>query len=129
VAVDSLGLIWALFVTGADVQDRVGGVPLVRALRGVVKYIQMVWVDSHFDTAIRYAWIQWGWPGEVVRRLRNQVGFAVLPKRWIVERTFGWLNRYRRLAKDYERTIESSEAFVKIAMIRLMLRRLRPESS
>jgi transposase len=126
VAVDSLGLMWALIVTAADVQDRVGGVPLIRALQGVVKYIRMVWVDSHFDTAIRYAWIQWGWPGEVVRRLRNQVGFAVLPKRWIVERTFGWLNRYRRLAKDYERTIESSEAFVKIAMIRLMLRRLRP---
>jgi transposase len=126
VAVDSLGLVWALFVTAADVQDRAGGVPLIRALREVVKYIQMVWVDSHFDTAIRYAWVQWGWPGEVVRRIRNRVGFAVLPKRWIVERTFGWLNRYRRLAKDYERTIASSEAFVKIAMIRLMLRRLRP---
>jgi putative transposase len=117
---------WALVVTTADVHDRVGGVPLIRALRGVVKYIQMVWVDSHFDTAIRYAWIHWGWPGEVVRRLRGQVGFAILPKRWIVERTFGWWNRYRRLSKDYERTIESSEAFVKIAMIRIMVRRLRP---
>ncbi len=61
----------------------------------------------------------------VVRKLREQLGFVVLPKRWIVERTFGWLNRSRRLSKDYEKTIASSEGFIKIAMIRLMIRRLR----
>jgi putative transposase len=57
--------------------------------------------------------------------LAGQVGFVVQPKRWIVERTFGWLNRCRRLSKDYERTTASSEAFIKVAMIHLMIRRLR----
>jgi len=61
----------------------------------------------------------------VVRALVGQVGFVVQPKRWIVERTFGWFNRSRRLAKDYERTTASSEAFIKVARIHLMVRRLR----
>ena len=56
---------------------------------------------------------------------KGQKGFAVQPKRWIVERTFGWLNRSRRLSKDYERTVDSSQAFVEVAMIHLMLRRLK----
>ena len=63
----------------------------------------------------------------VVRKLVGQVGFVVQPKRWIVERTFGWWNRSRRLSKDYERTTASSEAFIKIAMIHLMARRLRSQ--
>jgi putative transposase len=112
-------------VTAADVQDRWGGPLLVELLHESVKFIRMIWGDSHFDTAIRHAWIRWGWWGEVVRLLRQQVGFVVRPKRWIVERTFGWWNRYRRLSKDYERTIESSVGFIHIAMIRLMIRRIR----
>jgi putative transposase len=109
----------------AHVQDRDGGVALVKRLHDAVRHIRMLWVDSHFDWAIDYAWRRWGWLGEVVRRIRKQKGFVVLPKRWIVERTFGWLNRSRRLSKDYERTIASSEGFIKLAMIRLMIRRLR----
>jgi putative transposase len=123
--VDTLGLVWALLVLPADVQDRAGGVVLVDKLRGVVKRIQMLWGDAHFDRALEHAWILWGWMGEVVRKLARQKGFVVQPKRWIVERTFGWLNRSRRLSKDYERTTESSEAFIKVAMIHLMIRRLR----
>jgi putative transposase len=61
---------------------------------------------------------------EIVKRTDTSNGFQVLPRRWVVERTFGWLNRYRRLAKDYERLPESSEAMVHVAMIRLMLARL-----
>ncbi len=61
----------------------------------------------------------------VVRKLVGQKGFVVQPKRWIVERTLGWLNRFRRLSKDYERTTQSSEAFIKVAMIHVMVRRLR----
>jgi putative transposase len=70
--------------------------------------------------------VRWGWVGVVVKKLVGQVGAVAQPKRWIVERTSGWLNRSRRLSKDYERTPESSEAFIKVAMIHLMLRRLRP---
>jgi len=109
----------------ADVQDRAGGVVLVHKLRSAVKRIQMLWGDAHFDRALEYAWILWGWLGEVVRKLAGQRSFVVQPKRWIVERTFGWLHRSRRLSKDYERTTESSAASIKIAMIHLMVRRLR----
>ena len=125
VAVDTLGLVWALLVLPASVQDRVGGIALVEQLRLAVKRIQMLWGDTHFDTALSHAWVRWGWLGVVVKKLVGQVGFVVQPKRWIVERTFGWLNRSRRLSKDYERTTASSEAFIKVAMIHLMVRRLR----
>jgi putative transposase len=67
---------------------------------------------------------QGGWQLEVVKRDRKVRGFEVLPKRWIVERTFGWLRRDRRLGKDYERKVQTSETLIEVAMIRLMLRRL-----
>ena len=124
-AVDTLGLLWALMVVRADTQDRAGGPGLMDRLRAAVKRLKVVWGDSHFDTALTHGWIHWGWVGVVVKKLAGQVGFVVQPKRWIVERTFGWLNRWRRLSKDYERTPASSEAFIKVAMIHLMLRRLR----
>ena len=124
-AVDTLGLIWALMVVPASTQDRVGGIALVEKLRAAVKRIKVLWGDAHFDTALAEAWCRWGWVGVVVKKLVGQVGFVAQPKRWIVERTFGWLNRYRRLSKDYERTTGSSEAFIKVAMIHLMARRLR----
>ena len=114
-----------MLVVPASVQDRVGGIALVERLRAAVKRIKMLWGDAHFDTALKHAWCRWAWLGVVVRKLVGQVGFVVQPKRWIVERTFGWLNRSRRLSKDYERTTESSAAFIKVAMIHLMARRLR----
>lgn len=125
IAVDTLGMIWALVVLPAAVQDRVGGITLVDRLRDAVKYIQKLWSDSHFDWALNHAWVRWGWAGTVVRRVKMAAGFEVLPKRWIVERTFAWLGRNRRLAKDHERTIESSEGFIRLSMIRLMLKRIR----
>ena len=125
VAVDTLGLIWALMVVPADTQDRVGGPPLMDRLRAAVKRLKVVWGDSHFDTALTHGWCRWGWVGIVVRKLVRQTGFVVQPKRWIVERTFGWLGRSRRLSKEYERTTASSEAFIKVAMIHLMIRRLQ----
>ena len=66
------------------------------------------------------------WTLEIVKRSEDAVGFAVLPKRWIVERTFAWLGKYRRLSKDYETLTESSESMIHIAMINLMLHRLKP---
>ncbi len=109
----------------ASTQDRAGGIPLVEKLRAAAKRIRVLWGDSHFDTALTHAWCRWGWVGVVVRKLVGQKGFVVQPKRWIVERTLGWLNRFRRLSKDYERTTQSSEAFIKVAMIHVMVRRLR----
>jgi transposase len=125
VAVDTLRLLWALLVVPASTHDRVGGIRLVEKLRATVKRIKILWGDTHLDTALHYAWVQWAWLGVVVKKLVGQVGFVVQPKRWLVERTFGWLNRSRRLSKDYERTLESSAAFVKVALIHLMVRRLR----
>lgn len=124
-AVDTLGLLWALMAVPASTQDRHGGPDLMDRLRAAVKRLKVVWGDTHFDTALRHAWVRWGWVGVVVAKLAGQRGFVVQPKRWIVERTFGWLARSRRLAREYERTAESSEAFVKVAMIHLMVRRLR----
>lgn len=109
----------------ASTQDRDGGVPLVEKRRAAVKRIEVVWGDVAFEAALTLARVRWGWLGVVVKKLVGQKGFVVQPKRWIVERTFGWLNRCRRLAKDYERTTTSSEAFIKVAMIHLMVRRLR----
>ena len=114
-----------MMVVPADVQDRAGGVPLMDRLHSAVRRLRGVWGDSHFDTALAHGWVRWAWVGVVVRKLAGQVGFVVQPKRWIVERTFGWLGRSRRLSKEYERTVESSEAFIKVAMIHLMVKRLR----
>ena len=112
-------------VVAADTQDRAGGPLRMDRRRVAVERLKVVWGDSHFDTALAHGWVQRGWVGIVVRKLAGQVGFVVQPKRWVVERTFGWLGRSRRLSKEYERTVESSEAFVKVAMIHLMVRRLR----
>jgi putative transposase len=126
VAVDTLGLVWGLLVLPASASDREGGMRLLESVREAVKYLQVLWADSAFQGALEWAWVRWGWVGQVIRRMAGQAGFVVQPKRWIVERTFGWLNRSRRLSKEYERTAESSEAFIRVAMIHLMLKRLRP---
>ena len=68
-----------------------------------------------------------GWRLEIVKRTDDMKGFVVLPRRWIVERTFGWFGRYRRLAKDYEEQTRNSETMIRLAMINLMLHRLEPE--
>ncbi|HTU94086.1 MAG TPA: transposase [Gemmataceae bacterium] len=90
-----------------------------------VKRLKKIWGDAHFDTALSDAWVRWGWLRVVVKKLVGQVGCVVQRKRWIVERTFDWLNCSRRLSKDYERTTASNGAFIKVAMIHIMIRRLR----
>jgi len=122
--VDTLGLIWALVITPASVQDAEGAKAALTEFRRQVKFPKLIWVDAAYRAVVSWAWVCWVWPLEVVGRVKDQKGFAVQPKRWIVERTFGWLNRSRRLSKDYEQTIESSKAFVQVAMIHLMVRRL-----
>ena len=123
--VDTLGLIWALVITPASVQDAEGAQAALTAVRREVKVPKVIWADAAYRAVVSWAWVMWVWTLEIVCGPKGQTGFMVQPKRWIVERTFGWLNRSRRLSKDYERTIASSEAFVKVAMIHLMVRRLR----
>lgn len=131
--VDTLGLVLMVVVTAASVQDAAGAQEVLQALFERIKHskysrwcrLKLIWADGGYRGQL----IQWvktslGWTLEIVKKLEGQVGFQVLPKRWIIERTFGWLTRNRRLARDYERLPETSEAFIYVAMIRLMTKRL-----
>ena len=122
--VDTLGLVWGLTVTPASVQDWDGAKEVIlRACRSAPRLVR-VYADAAYKAAEFWAyWFCWV-VLYLVRKEPGQRGFVVQPMRWVVERTFGWLNRYRRLAKDHERTTESSAAFVYVAMIHVMVRRL-----
>ena len=125
VLVDTLGLILAIVVTPASVQDRDGAKQLLQQLSGPTKKLRLIWVDG----AYRGQLLDWvlahcRFRLQVILRSDQQKGFVVLPRRWVVERTFSWLNHHRRLSKDYEVLPPSSEAMIHIAMIRIMVRRL-----
>ena len=124
--VDTLGLPLSIYVTPADVQDRVGARLLLAGLGPLVPRLKKIWADGAYSGKELAKWCeeQGGWELEVVERDKEAKGFEVLPKRWIVERTFGWLRRDRRLAKDYERKVQTSETLIEVAIIRLILRRL-----
>lgn len=126
--VDTLGLVVKTIVTAGNVQDRDGAKRLLKELAGqadTIKRLKLIWVDGSYRGAL-IDWVaeHFGWKLEVVEKPKDRVGFQILPKRWIVERTFAWFVRQRRLARDYERLPETSESFIYAAMIRLMLRRL-----
>ncbi len=123
--VDTLGLLLAVVVHSAAIQDRDGAKLLFFKAAVLFPTVSLVWADGGY-TGQLIEWLQqWcGWVLEIVTKIEHQVGFQVLPKRWIVERTFAWLGHSRRLSKDYEELTENSEAMIQIAMIRLMLRRL-----
>ena len=113
-------------IVPANVQDRDGCLAVLREVRRLFPFLERVIGDGAFQgvetaAAVRRAA---GAPLEIVKRSDAAKGFELLPKRWIVERTFGWLNRCRRLAKDFENLARSHLAFVQLAMIRLMLRRI-----
>ena len=126
--VDTLGLVLAVVVHSAALQDRAGARLVFAALaRGGVARLRLIWADGGYaGKLVDWGGETWQWVLEIVKRADDATGFQVLPKRWIVERTFGWLSRYRRLSKDYEYLTESAEAMVYIAMIHLMLKRLAP---
>jgi len=111
----------------ASVQDRDGAIPLLRAARRLFPFVEVLFADGAYQgEATTKAVARTGrWRLEIVRR-GDSTGFMPLPKRWIVERTFAWLGKCRRLSKDYEHLVESSEAMIRLAMIGLMARRLRP---
>src|SRR5437867_10533521 len=128
VAVDCLGLILAILITPAAVQDRDAAKSLVKFMVTMNGRLQIIWADGGYLGAL-VQWVKQLRPFgklklEIVRRSDRTKGFKVLPKRWIVERTFGWLSKSRRLCRDYEVRLDHSEAMIRICMIRLMLRRL-----
>ncbi len=124
---DTVGLILAVVVHAANIQDRDGAKMVFARLRGHFPRLRLIWADGGYRGKL-VEWVKGfgDWTLQIVKRNAEVKGFAVLPRRWVVERTFGWLGRYRRLSKDYEELPESSEAMILIAMIALMTRRLDP---
>jgi putative transposase len=125
ILVDTLGLLLKVVVHEADVQDRDGAIWLLLAITGLFPRLVKLWVDG----AYRGSFVAWakevmGLDIEVVERDKETKGFTLLPRRWVVERTFAWLSNYRRLGKDYEYHFQSSEAMIYAAMVHLMVRRL-----
>lgn len=125
ILVDTLGLIWSVVVHPANVQDPVGAWLVLTEVVGRMPRLKVVLADSIYAAARLFVWAL-GWRLEIAAKPPRQKGFTVLPKRWIVERTLAWLGRYRRLSKDYERLPETSENWIYLAMIHIMVRRLRP---
>jgi transposase len=125
--VDTLGLVMGAVVTPADCPERDGARQVLRQVGGWFKGLRKLWVDGGYSGDAFAQWVREHWPKlevEVVKRSDTARGFTVLPRRWIVERTFGWLMHHRRLVRDYERTEASAEAWIHLAMIRIQLRRL-----
>jgi putative transposase len=120
-----MGLLLAVVVHAANIQDRDGAKLLFAKVKGCFPRLKLIWADGAYAGQL----IEWvgktcQWVLEIVKRCDKAIGFQVLPRRWIVERTLGWLGRYRRLSKDYEYLTDTSETLIQIAMIQLMLRRL-----
>ena len=128
-AVDTLGLVMCVVVHSAGLQDhdeRAVGEVLKRLASRGWKRLQVIWADRSYEaTPVLWARLLGGWLLSVVHH-NSKDGFVKLPKRWVVERTFAWLGRYRRLSKDYEYHTRNSETMIYLAMINLMVHRLRP---
>ena len=125
--VDTLGLILAVVVHAANIQDRDGAKLVIRKLKDRFPRLKLIWADGGYAGQL----VEWvkefgNWLLEIVKRSDDVRGFVVLPHRWVVERTFAWLGKYRRLSKDYEGLAETGETLIYAAMIHVMLRRLRP---
>jgi transposase len=129
VVVDTLGLLLAVVVTAASADDGAAAAkPLGKVTAEAFPRLRLVWADQKYHNHELYGWVAANarYEVEVVRRPEGAKGFVVLPRRWVVERTFAWLKRCRRLTADREKSVRSSEAMIRLAMIRLMLHRLRP---
>lgn len=126
--VDTLGMILDLWVHPANIQDYDAGKEVLAEIVEYYPRLKKGWADSAFGKNGLVEWTQatTGVDLEIVKRAEGTKGFVVQAKRWIVERTLGWLNGYRALSKDYEATTQSSETMVYLAMINLMLHRLAP---
>ncbi len=126
--VDTLGLLLVVVVTAASVSESAGARLVLAKMTGSCKKLRRIWLDGGYRGNV------FGWAFDVCRLVLQvvthppeQKGFVVVPRRWVVERTFAWLLNHRRLSKDYERETTTSEALIQIAMMRLMLRRLQSD--
>jgi transposase len=125
IAVDTLGLVLSVIVTAASVQDREGAFRLLALLRERFSTIALIWADGGYaGRLVSWAHTVLAMTLTIVKRTDDTTGFVVLPRRWVVERTFGWLMRYRRLVRDYERRPEHHEAMVLWATVAIMTRQL-----
>ncbi len=124
---DTRGLVRAVVVHAANIQDRTGARLVLARMQGRFPRLHKIWADGAYSGSL-IAWTQalLGCILEIVKRSDDRKGFVVWPTRWIVARTFGWFGRYRRLSKDDEQLPASSETMIYSAMIHLMLRRLAP---
>lgn len=126
--VDTLGLVLAVVVHSAATQDRDGAKAVLTSVP-LPPRLEVIWADGGYQGTTLAEWVAQQRPDqpyrlEIVKRSDDQPGFVLLPRRWVVERTFAWLGRFRRLSKDYERLASTSEALIRLAMIDLMVRRL-----
>ena len=125
--VDTLGLIMAVVVHAADIQDRDGARLVLSKLKDRFSRLSLIWADGGYAGRLLDWAMEFGnWLLQIVKRSDDMQGFEVLPRRWVVERTLSWLGKYRRLSKDYESLTASSEAMILLAMINLMIHRLKP---
>lgn len=132
IVVDTLGLILIVLVHSAGIPDSTGGKLVLQGLFERIKNslhnrwcrMKLIRADGGYEDIASYVKQRFGWRMEVIKRIPGVKGFQLLPKRWVVERTFAWLGRFRRLSKDYERCTATSEAWIYAANIRLMLRRI-----
>lgn len=124
--VDASGLLLAARVTPANTSDNRGARELLAGLAPLMPRLELIWADSAYAGEKLREWCeeQAGWRLKIVPRDTGNSTFEVLPRRWVVERSFAWIGRNRQLAKDYERKVQTSECLMKVAMIRLMLKRL-----
>lgn len=130
ILVDTLGLLLMVLVHSASLQDGNGGLRVLQQWFNKIKHsvhnrwcrLKLIWADAAYANIVEKVRKQFGWQLDIVRRSDKAKGFELLPHRWIVKRTFGWLGRYRRLSRDFEHTVSSSESVVYIASIRRMLR-------
>lgn len=132
IVVDSMGLLLAVLVTAADVDDAAAAAELFPRLEGQpVSRVRRMFADGKYHNHALHGWVDGNadWELEIVKRPDGAKGWVLLPIRWTVERTFAWLVKCRRLTVDRERTVKSSEAMVRLAMIHLMLNRLCPKDT
>jgi putative transposase len=127
VLVDTLGLIWSLVVLPASIQDFAAAPEVIRRTVGQLPRLVKVWADAMYRNFVGWVAAHCRWVLEIVTGKPGATRFEVQPMRWIVERTFGWFGRYRRLSKDYETNPKSSETWIYIAMIHRMSRFVLPQ--